>query len=489
MEAIRFTMPPTRGRTRATGEVADLGTFLGWAETEIKRRVISTKEFQQKLDKTIEEAGGHDNLQEASLDELREWINGLPLKAKNKNKGKNIAPQPAEGTPPQANAETTGAPERQGGKLRKAVVPKPEPTDENRSTGAARGGLLKSLFAPSQPAVPVEAAPDPGVAFQDGPDSSDEEENETDSVDKMIRYQGQKQQEPLVQEMDAEAPDILGLLAQVKGRLLEADMLDLSPKEIKKLESLKKQLEKAKASKTGKKVGGKSASKPLLETSRRIATKTKPKGGPTTKDTQAWADTRGYHARSPREQPAAVKATSREIPDIDYDEMDLDTEYDETRAESRAGAVRARSTASPASAEAMDEDEDEDEEEGEVEEEEEEDQEDKGGGGRRRAAEAAPKFPQKNTDIAQLLEDHPLEIPKQIVLSATPGQFQYHDHVTGTSVDATIHCVVPRGGLLVSLPSRNPDYPGLRAGATTKDSESQEGKEGEGVMRGFGRSG
>ena len=107
IEAIRSTMPPTRGRTRATGEVADLGAFLGWAETEIRRRDISAKEFQKKLDKTIEEAGGHDNLQESSLDALRVWIKGLPLKAKTKNKGETPTSQPTASAAPQANAETT----------------------------------------------------------------------------------------------------------------------------------------------------------------------------------------------------------------------------------------------------------------------------------------------------------------------------------------------------------------------------------------------
>ena len=53
--------------------------------------------------------------------------------------------------------------------------------------------------------------------------------------------------------------------------------------------------------------------------------------------------------------------------------------------------------AAKVTAEVKDENEKKDEE-GEEEEEEEEDQEDKGGGGRRRAVEAAPKFPQKNTD-------------------------------------------------------------------------------------------
>ena len=43
-------MSSTRGRTRAAGGVADLAKFLGWAETEIKRHDITTKEFQNKLD-------------------------------------------------------------------------------------------------------------------------------------------------------------------------------------------------------------------------------------------------------------------------------------------------------------------------------------------------------------------------------------------------------------------------------------------------------
>lgn len=155
-------MLPTRGRTRATGDVADLAKFLGWAETEIKRHDITTKAFQNKLDQTIEQAGGHDNLKEASLNELREWVNDLPLKTKNKNKDKPS--QPTEGTAPPDNAETTGASVRPGGKLRKAVVPKPEPADEAHSAKTTGGGLLKSLFAPSQPALPVEIAPDEGAA-------------------------------------------------------------------------------------------------------------------------------------------------------------------------------------------------------------------------------------------------------------------------------------------------------------------------------------
>lgn len=57
-----------------------------------------------------------------------------------------------------------------------------------------------------------------------------------------------------------------------------------------------------------------------------------------------------------------------------------------------------------------------------------------------------------------------------------PDRFSYHDRVAGASVNATIHCVVPRGGLLVSFPSRNPAYPDLRAGAVTKGSEYRQAK-------------
>lgn len=151
------------------------------------------------------------------------------------------------------------------------------------------------------------------------------------------------------------------MLANVKAHIIEAEHQDLPREDVLRLVSFQRQLEKAKASKISKRAGGKNTPTSLLETSRRVAAKTKPprsrKGGLMTKDTPAWSDTRGYHARSPREQPAAVKATTREIPEMD-DEMEVDTEDDEGSAHVRVRTTRARSTASPALVEAMGEDED-----------------------------------------------------------------------------------------------------------------------------------
>lgn len=82
--------------------------------------------------------------------------------------------------------------------------------------------------------------------------------------------------------------EISGLLASVKTQILEADRLDLSPKAIEKLERRKKQLERAKESRSSKRAGGKKAPKPL-EKSRRVATQPKSlrtrQHGATTKDT------------------------------------------------------------------------------------------------------------------------------------------------------------------------------------------------------------
>ena len=82
--------------------------------------------------------------------------------------------------------------------------------------------------------------------------------------------------------------------------------------------------------------------------------------------------------------------------------------------------------------------------------------------------------PPRNFDTYAILQQYPVQIDGHSVTS-TP--LRYRDPVQdGNIVDATIHWCTGRGSLFISFPSRNPDYPGVRAGAIVPGSQYRQAK-------------
>ncbi|KAK8121329.1 hypothetical protein PG999_005449 [Apiospora kogelbergensis] len=470
-------MPSTRSR----GGVADIAAFEQWSQDEINRRTLKKSDYNAQLKSVFESSGG--NVTQTQIDELKEWVESFPLK---QTKGKKVV---------KSNKKTTPHAE--------------EPKREKKGSDTQKAGE-------------GGAPPDP---VSDQLERVSRERAENDALwEKLQAASRRKAQEKAQEEALSTRSQVIPedtLLEQLKAAALkktQGQVVNTKPiQDMLDVQQLSRQLQLRKHKSSGvildkrlhkkKPISGTEGltskrTRPLLAVApknRRPRPKVVTVGNidegvdpvkveeedVTMDDIPGGLDSRGYYARSPRASPTAVDATTRSTLGIESTEASSDEEESEEEGSQQTDVVSTTATRRPN--DHLDETATDSEsseigetaevgygtdiqEDGETDEEEEDEIDNI-----HRNPPLAPT-PAADLDVTALLTKYPLKFSKHNVSSKTPREFRYKDYLTGDWVQATCHHVQPLGGMFVSFPGRNPDYPNIRAGTIVKGGQYRQAK-------------